>query len=286
MDSPARGDGDMAVDPGGQDADIDSLSAALASMHVAKLREHNRRLHSEAVSVSALVDALRTELCKSRAQAQELAQMQHQLSSMVPAAAAAVPDACAGGGAEAARGPRRQASSGDKRKQAESDDEMHIWRSEVSDEASESDDADALLAVVSAAPTPLDALYAVEVVCGGGGGGAEVLRGPASSEGLSTPPLVFEEAAEAEVAGSVSSVHEELRRELRVRARLEEELARHVDQRAALYARLQSNDLLIRRLESVNQSLLLELQQMRDACVRRDDLLAKRGRHGEDVECF
>ncbi|KAG8458963.1 hypothetical protein KFE25_013250 [Diacronema lutheri] len=61
-----------------------------------------------------------------------------------------------------------------------------------------------------------------------------------------------------------ASVYDELRHELRTRARLEVLLGRKAQRLAALRERVARNDLLIARLEALNDSLLLDLQQARD----------------------
>lgn len=234
-------------------AEVDTLSVAMASMHVATLRELNGRLQSEAANAGAAAAALRAELCERTAQALGLARMQEQLT---------------GGRGGSARSSAsimpasRQHSTGDKRKSSESvDDEpsADVWRvaSTVSD-ISDAEEAEALLSL----PTDDDN------------------EDPAA------------EPAETMVAAWLdsASIHDELRHELRVRSHLECELARHVDQCAMLRTRLAHNDALIARLESLNSSLVIELKQMRDACAVRRELHAKRGRcvadHATECVCL
>eukprot|EP00306_Pavlova_sp_CCMP459_P021515 CAMPEP_0185542122 /NCGR_PEP_ID=MMETSP1381-20130426/2410_1 /TAXON_ID=298111 /ORGANISM="Pavlova sp., Strain CCMP459" /LENGTH=307 /DNA_ID=CAMNT_0028154091 /DNA_START=320 /DNA_END=1244 /DNA_ORIENTATION=- len=211
--------------------DVDNLSEAMASMQLERVRQYNLKLQTEAASESAVVDALRAQLSQRSVQAHELAQIQHELAAMVPQSTSPPRISSPTPGS-------RQPSTGDKRKQSESDDETVCWRAEIAEQAH-----DAIVGAVDDV-APLAPLRP-------------------------SPALLT--AAKAERL----RVHEELRHELRTRARLEVELARVADQRAALHARLRSNDALIRRLESVNASLLSELQQMRDACTRRQDVLAK-----------
>jgi hypothetical protein len=49
-------------DPGQDDLDVDGLTAAMACMHVAKVREDNHRLHAEATAALATAGSLCAEL--------------------------------------------------------------------------------------------------------------------------------------------------------------------------------------------------------------------------------
>lgn len=235
-------------------AEVDTLSTAMASMHVATLREFNGRLQSKAANAGAAAAALRAELCERTAQALGLARMQEQLTGGRVGATRS--------GASTIAPASRQPSTGDKRKNSESfDDEplSDVWRaaSTISD-VSDADEVEALLSL----PTDDD------------------------NEEPAAEPVDAMDAASLDSA----SVHDELRHELRVRSHLECELARHVDQCALLRTRLAHNDALIARLEALNSNLVIELKQMRDACAVRQELHAKRGRCvPEDVvveHCF
>mmetsp|Transcript_26774 Transcript_26774/g.67828 ORF Transcript_26774/g.67828 Transcript_26774/m.67828 type:complete len:260 (+) Transcript_26774:174-953(+) len=121
-----------------RERDVDSLTNALASLHVAQLRENNGRLQERAVSAGAACAALRAELDERAAQAHELGRLQEQLAGLVPAPPAPAAPAA------------RQASAGEKRRSSAAAGEVLAWRAELGSEvgstsASASDDEPELL---------------------------------------------------------------------------------------------------------------------------------------------
>lgn len=226
--------------------EVDTLSVAMASMHVATLRELNGRLQSEAANAGAAAAALRAELYERTAQAHVLIRMQEQLTGLSPPH---------GGGSSAPAS--HQPSTGDKRKSFPDDEASPVvWHvaSTISD-ISDADERELLLAL----PTDDE-------------------HDSSGSEPAEPTDVVWFNS---------SSIHDELRHELRLRSHLECELAHHVDQCTTLRTRLAHNDALIARLEALNSSLVIELKQMRDACAVRHELHAKRSRHVADhMECY
>jgi hypothetical protein len=202
---------------------LDSLTEAMASLHVRRVRHDNSRLRSETDANISAAAALRAQLTQQRAQARIFSQMQQQLSVLVPQAP------------RLPKAPARLPSPGEKRTSTQSHDETLAWRAELEQESGPDLASD-----------------------------VELIDDPPTA--ASTDDVVSE-PEEAEPARMTSpSVHDELRHELRVRTRLSVKLARQLEEVSTLRERLASNDSLIARLQSLNSSLMAELQLMRERC--------------------